>query len=285
MERIVLGHSGAADTAHAIAWLSATYGAQVATLTLDVGQGGNLEDVHERALASGAVRAHVIDVRDEFARDVVLPALRAHTPLDIRALTRAIVARHLVAMARVEEAGVVAYGGRHGTGDHPMTTLLESLDPSIARIALPRAAGADASIEASLIGRSIELHDPAAAPHADDLFVRTKLPSEAPDVAAFVELMFEAGVPVAINGVEMSPVELIQSLETIAGAHGVGRLPAVASRNGARIVQEAPAAMALGAAYAALGNRADGSVHLKFHQGDCTIVDQARRAPTTAVAR
>src|SRR6188508_3893153 len=115
MQRIVLAYSGGLDTSIAITWLSEKYGAEVIAVTLDIGQGRELTDVRERALAVGAVRAHVLDVRDEFAREYILPALQAGALYEDRyplatALGRPLIAKKLVEIARMEGAGTVAHG-------------------------------------------------------------------------------------------------------------------------------------------------------------------------------
>ena len=115
MERIVLAYSGGLDTSVAIAWLADKYDAEVIAVTLDLGQGRELTDVRERALAVGATRAHVLDVRDEFARDYILPALQAGALYEDRyplatALGRPLIARKLVEVARMEGARTIAHG-------------------------------------------------------------------------------------------------------------------------------------------------------------------------------
>src|SRR4026207_2016688 len=119
MERIVLAYSGGLDTSIAIAWLAEKYAAEVIAVTLDLGQGRELSDVRERALAVGAVRAHVLDVREEFARDYILPALQAGALYEDRyplatALGRPLIARRLVEIARMEGARALAHGGTRG---------------------------------------------------------------------------------------------------------------------------------------------------------------------------
>src|SRR5882762_9478391 len=109
MERIVLAYSGGLDTSVAIPWLAERYGAEIVAVTMDLGQGKELEEVRDRALAAGAVRAHVLDVRDEFARDFVLPALKAGAIFEDRdpmgaALGRPLIARKLVEIAAIEQA-------------------------------------------------------------------------------------------------------------------------------------------------------------------------------------
>ena len=115
MERIVLAYSGGLDTSVAIPWLAEKFGAEVIAVTLDLGQGQELSDVRERALAVGAVRAHVIDAREEFARDYILPALQAGAIYEDRyplatALGRPLIAQHLVEIARMEGATAIAHG-------------------------------------------------------------------------------------------------------------------------------------------------------------------------------
>src|SRR3990172_12025280 len=115
MMRIVLAYSGGLDTSVAIPWLAEKYGAEVIAVTMDLGQGKELNDVRERALAVGAVRAHVVDVREEFARDYILPALQAGAVYEDKyplatALGRPLIARKLVEIARLEGATVIAHG-------------------------------------------------------------------------------------------------------------------------------------------------------------------------------
>jgi argininosuccinate synthase len=253
MERILLAYAGDRST---IPWLRSARAAEVIALVADVGQGPTLEDVRDRALALGAARAHVIDVREELARDFILPALQAgafdRDPALAQALVRAVVARHAVAIASIEGAKAIAHGAR-GAGRDAFARLLGSLDPNLAVIAPDRSGAADDEAMANIWGRSI-----AAVAGADgsqdvpeDRYVLTKSPEEAPASAAHVEIAFEAGAPVSINGIVMSPVELIQSLETIAGAHAAGRSLriGVGAASGGCEALEAPAAVVLHAAH------------------------------------
>ena len=262
MERIVLAHSGSDRTVAAIERLAKAYRAEVVTLTLDLGQGRPLEGVHGGALAAGALRAHVIDAREIFAREFILPALRAdalaggRSPL-VRALGRAVVAKHLADIAKIEDASIVAHGDVRTGVEPSFATMLGSLAPDLEVIAACQGEGPPSFMDANLWGRVIDspaINDPGQEP-PEDLYLLTKSPDDTPDLAAYVEFSIERGVPVAINGVEMPLVELIQSLETIAGAHGVGRVDTVehdSSGRTARVVYEAPAAMALHAAHAEL---------------------------------
>ena len=286
MERIVLAYSGGLDTSVAIPWLAEKYGAEIVTVTMDLGQGKELEDARERALGLGAVRAHVRDLRDEFARGYILPALQAgalyeqHYPL-ATALGRPLIARHLVEVARAEGATAVAHGcgTEKGNDAARIEQAVEALNPELEIVAplgvwdiaradkvafarkrgIPVPAGADSpyTTDVNMWGRSIEygvLDDPWLEPPAD-VYQLTRSPEAAPDLPAYVEVEFEAGVPVGINGVSMSLAELISSLQTIAGVHGIGRIDMLENRLGgtkSREIYEAPAAVLLHAAHAEL---------------------------------
>src|SRR5436190_4982090 len=142
MERIVLAYSGGLDTSIAIAWLKEKYDAEVIAVTLDLGQGRELTDVRERALAVGATRAHVLDVRDEFAQDYILPALQAGALYEDRyplatALGRPLIARKLVEVAKMEGATTIAHGCNGKANDELRLELgVRALDPSM-RILAP----------------------------------------------------------------------------------------------------------------------------------------------------
>jgi argininosuccinate synthase len=261
--RIVLAYSGTFEASLAIRWLQAQRAAEVITLTLDFGQGRELEAVQDRALATGAARAHVLDVRDEYAREYVLASLKADAVGDTglvlaRSLARPLIARKLVEIAAIERAGAVAHGAAAADGGPtPLDRLIAGVDPGVEIIAPRREwpadrqgqlafaaahgmAAAPASdrrcrVETTLWGRWIETNGAAA----DANFTLTRAAADCPAEAATVEILFEHGVPRAINGVAMPLVELIASLGTIAGAHGVGRMPA------AGVACEAPAAVLL----------------------------------------
>jgi argininosuccinate synthase len=282
MQRIVLAYSGGLDTSVAIPWLGETFGAEVIAVTLDLGHGRELMDVRERALAAGALRAHVIDVRDEFARDYILPALQAGSLYEDRypmatALGRPLLAKRLVEVARMESATAIAHGclGK-GNDQVRLDVSARSIDPSMTIIAPARMWGMSRSeeieyarsrgiqipvtitspysIDSNLWGRSIEcgtLEDPWLEP-PEEIYSLTRAPQDTPDEPAYLEIDFQAGVPVRTNGVEMPLLELIESLETIAGAHGVGRIDMVENRLigiKSREVYEAPAAVVLHTAH------------------------------------
>ena len=234
MERIVLAYSGGLDTSVAIPWLAGKYGAEIVAVTMDLGQGKELEAVRDRALAAGAVRAHVLDVREEFARDYVLPALKADASRDRcpmgTALGRPLIARKLVEIAAIEQADAIAHGctgkARSGRNDpgaprrrrariepgHPVLaparewgmTRPEEIEYARARgIPVPATVDSPYSTDANLWGRSIEcgvLEDPWTEP-PEEIYTLTKPAEECPGEAAYVEMTFERGVPTAINGV------------------------------------------------------------------------------------
>jgi argininosuccinate synthase len=285
MKRIVLAYSGGLDTSVAIPWLAEKYGAEIIAVTLDLGQGQELTNVRERALAIGAVRAHVIDAREEFARDYVLPALQARAVYEERytlasALGRPLIAKHLVAIARMEGATAVAHGCTGKDNDRVgLDVSVRALDPTLEliapagewamsrsdeieyarlrRISVPVTNASPYSVDSNLWGRSIEcggLEDAWAEP-PDEIYTLTRSPQHCPDEPAYIEIDFDRGVPVRANGIDMPLIELIESLETIAGAHGVGRIDMIENRLmgiKTREIYEAPAAVLLHMAHSEL---------------------------------
>jgi argininosuccinate synthase len=218
--------------------------------------------VQDRALATGAARAHVLDVRDEYAREYVLASLKADAVGDAglvlaRALARPLIARKLVEIAAIERAGAVAHGAMGAGGDQaPLDRLIADIDPGATVIATRREWPADRQaqlafaaahgitlpapdgrrrVDTTLWGRWIESNGGGK----DAVFTLTRAAADCPAEAASVEILFERGVPRAINGVAMPLVELIGSLGIIAGAHGVGRMQADG------VSCEAPAAVLL----------------------------------------
>jgi len=282
MERIVLAYSGGLDTSVAIPWLAERYGAEIIAVTMDLGQGKELEEVRDRALATGAVRAHVLDVREEFARHYILRALKADAIYEDRypmatALGRPLIAQKLVEIAAIEQATAIAHGSTgKGNDQVRLDVTARALDPKIRVIApardwgmtrpqeieyarargvpVPATLESPYSTDSNLWGRSIEcgvLEDPWIEP-PEEIYTLTKSPADCPDEPAYVEISFERGVPTAINGVAMPLLDLIASLGTIAGAHGVGRIDMVENRLvgiKSREIYEAPAAVVLHAAH------------------------------------
>ena len=295
MQRIVLAYSGGERSSAAISWLADAYDADVVALTLDIGQGGDLEEVRDRALALGAIRAHVLDVRDAFARHDLIPALKADALYDGRrsranALSRPLIAQTLVEIAAIEETTSVAHGST--AGDSRIGVAVRALNPAIDVLALPP----DAS--AFVLSRRV----------APDRIVAAKSPGECPDEPALVDVTFGRGVPTAINAVTMPLVDLVGSLDIIAGAHGVGRndgleSPAATvlhaahkelqtltitgeadtfsvsvSRQLADVIERGSWFTPLGESLVAyvdkIHERVSGVVRLELFKGNCTIVDR-----------
>jgi argininosuccinate synthase len=263
--RILLAYSGDLVTTAAIPWLREQHHAEVITATVDIGQGRTLEVVRDRALAAGAVRAHVLDARDQFAREFVLPSLKADVLDDDRMvmavpLSRPLIARKLVEIAEIERADAIAHGASaQGSAPASLDLLLQSLKPALRIINVPAAPSSDLASYAAARGIAVWLDEDlevnvwgrtVVASTSASVYALTRAPADCPDQPAAVEIAFDRGIPKAINGVFMPLLELIASLGTIAGANGVGRGAA-----DGRIV-EAPAAVVLHAAHRHLQQRA-----------------------------
>jgi len=282
-DTIILAYSGGLDTSVALRWLADEYDAHVVALLVDVGQGIDADAVTERALASGAADVEIVDARDEFAQEFVLPVLQAGAlyegryPL-VSALSRPLIARHLVAAARQRGATAVAHGctGK-GNDQVRFETAVAALAPDLAVLApvrdwgmtreqeiayanehgidVPVKSGEAFSIDHNLWGRSIEagpLEDPWQAP-PEQAFALTIAPERALAAPQVVEIEFEAGVPVAIDGERLDLVSLIARAGALAGAHGVGRIDMIENRLvgiKSREIYETPAAALLLTAYA-----------------------------------
>lgn len=264
-ERVVLAHAGDADTLVAVHALAQRV--EVVTVTVDVGQADSLLAVRERALEAGAVRAHVLDQRDTFAHHYALPALRAGAigfDGDPHAAVLALpcIARTVADVAAMEQATGLGHGGRGlaATRMHRLFTSvssipivasaadLEATERAAARQALQiDAAVAGQHVRATLWGQSLPAPRTISEAVSDGAFTRTRPIHACPDVPALVDIGFEGGYPRAINGVSMPLVEVLNSLETIASAHGVGRVDVLIPAGDlvVREVAEAPAALPL----------------------------------------
>lgn len=286
-ERVVLAYSGGLDTSVAIGWIAAETGAEVVAVAADVGQGGeDLDVIRERALACGAVDAIVADVREDFARDYCVPALRANAlymdryPL-VSALSRPLIADYLVRAAREHGATMVAHGCTGKGNDQvrfevgigalasDLRVLAPVRDSGMTRdkaIAFAEEKGlpidvssrSPYSIDQNLWGRSVEagvLEDIWTAP-PEDVYAYTDAPA-AGEEADDVVITFRAGMPTALDGRALGPLEIITELNSRAGAKGVGRLDLVEDRLvgiKSREVYECPAAIALMTAHQELEN-------------------------------
>jgi argininosuccinate synthase len=285
MRKVVLAYSGGLDTSVAVAWLKEQFGADVVTLTVDVGGGSLRDGVERRAMSAGASKAYVVDARERFVTDFVWPHLQANAlyqgayPL-ATALARPLIAQLLVEVAKREGADAVAHGCtgkgndqvRFDVAVHALNPGLEVVAPmrvgmGLSReqeidyahergIEIPITKASPYSIDANLWGRSIEtgvLEDPWASPPAD-VYQWTVDPAKAP-APAEITIAFEGGVPVALDGSRLDPVALVDRVGTLAGQHGVGRIDHVEDRLvgiKSREIYEAPAATVLHAAHRAL---------------------------------
>ncbi len=286
-QRVVLAYSGGLDTSVGIGWLKDATGKEVVALAVDVGQGGeNMEDIRQRALACGAVDAVVVDAREEFANDFLMPALKANAlyqkryPL-VSALSRPVIAKHLARVAHELGADSVAHGctGK-GNDQVRFEAAVAALAPDLTSIApvrdlaltrdkaivyaqehnlpIEQSKKNPYSIDKNVWGRAVEtgfLEDPWNAP-IEDLYEYTQDPSTPRD-ADEITITFEAGVPTAIDGVALAPLAIVERMNELAGAHGVGRIDIVEDRLvgiKSREVYEAPAALALIEAHEALEN-------------------------------
>ena len=285
-ETVVLAYSGGLDTSVAVPWLRETHRHEVVTLTVDVGGGVDAPTVQRRALAGGARRAIVVDARSTFVTDYIWPALAAGAlyqgqyPL-ATALARPLIARLLVEAAHEAGASLVAHGctGK-GNDQVRFDVAVAALDPSL-RVVAPMRAGmgmtrdeelayarergidvpsgpsAPFSIDVNLWGRSVEagtLEDPWVAP-PPEAYEWTVEPADAAGDAREVVIGFDGGVPIALDGERLDGVTLIERLNREAGAYGIGRIDHVEDRLigiKSREVYEAPAAVVLHAAHAAL---------------------------------
>ena len=277
-EKILLAYSGGLDTSVAIHWLKEKYGCDVVAVTVDVGQSDDLKDAMRRARTIGASRSWVIDAKKEFCDKYVLPALKANAlyegnyPLST-AIARPLIVAKLVQMAKRFGATSIAHGCTGKGNDQvrfevsimalapDMEILAPTRDWRMSReqeiayakehsIPIPVSVEAPYSIDESVWGRAIEcgvLEDAWVEP-PEDIFEWTKGIGTSPDAPEYVEIGFEQGKPVTLDGKPMDLLELIAKLNEIAGNHGVGRIDHIENRLvgiKSREVYEAPAAIAL----------------------------------------
>jgi argininosuccinate synthase len=260
-KKVVLAYSGGVDTSVCIPYLMHEWGVEeVITLAVDLGQGDELESVREKALKSGASQSLVAAATESFVKDYAFPAIQANAlyenqyPLST-ALARPLIAKLLVDAAAEYGADAVAHGctGK-GNDQVRFDVAIAALNPDLnvltparewgmsreATIAYGERFGIEPpvkksspySIDKNLLGRAIEagiLEDPWAEP-PEDVFTMTKPMADTPDKPEYVEISFEKGVPISLNGEMLDPVSLITALNTIAGNHGVGRIDMIENR-------------------------------------------------------
>jgi len=276
--KTVLAYSGGLDTSVCVKWLQEKYESEVITLTIDVGQKKDLKKVAENAEKLGVIKHYTIDAKKEFAENYILPSIKANGmyegvyPLS-SALSRPLIASKLVEVANKEGASAVAHGctGK-GNDQVRFEVTIRSLDPKLKVIAPVREwnltrdeeveylnksgaglnieLGGVYSIDQNLWGRSIEggvLEDPSQEPPAE-IFEWTNSIEKTPDEPEYVTLEFDHGRPVGLNGERMELVDLIVTLNRIAGKHGVGRIDHLEDRVvgiKSREVYECPAALVI----------------------------------------
>lgn len=298
-DKVVLAYSGGLDTSVAVKWIQEEYNLDVIAVTIDVGNEKDFTAVREKALKVGAIKAEVIDAKELFVKYFVFPALQANAlyegqyPL-ATALSRPLMAKLMVDAALAEGATAVAHGctGK-GNDQVRFDVAINALAPDLkiiaparewgmtreesiayARkhdIALPITIDSPYSIDENLWGKSIEcgiLEDPWTEP-PDDAFTWTTSPDKAPNKPQYLEIDFEQGIPVSIDGQEMDGVSLIQQLNELAGSHGIGRIDHIENRLvgiKSREIYEAPAATVLLQAHQALEAMTLSKDQLRFKQ-------------------
>ncbi len=278
-KKVVLAYSGGVDTSVCIPYLKEEWGVEeVITLAADLGQGDELGPIKEKALKSGAAVSLVTDGRESFVTDYAFPAIQANTLYENRyplstALARPLIAKMLVEAAAEYGADAVAHGctGK-GNDQVRFDVSIAALNPDLkvlapARewgmsreetiaygerfgIASPVKKSSPYSIDRNLLGRSIEagpLEDPMTEP-PEEVFAMTRAIADTPDEPDYVEIGFEKGVPVTVDGARLGPIQLIETLNDLVGKHGVGRIDMIENRVvgiKSREIYEAPALLVL----------------------------------------
>jgi argininosuccinate synthase len=261
--KVVLAYSGGLDTSIILKWLKEEYGCEVVTFTADLGQGEELEPARAKAEMMGAASIHIEDLREEFVRDFVFPMFRANALYEGlyllgTSIARPLISKRLVEIAHAEGADAIAHGATGKGNDQVRFELAAyALDPDIKVIApwrlwdltsrtrliefaeahqIPVAKDkrgeAPFSVDANLLHTSSEgkvLEDPSVEAPAH-VYQRTVDPREAPDAPLTVEIGFERGDAVSVDGERLSPAALLTRLNELGGAHGVGRLDLVENR-------------------------------------------------------
>jgi argininosuccinate synthase len=263
VKKIVLAYSGGLDTSVILKWLQETYKAEVVAYIADLGQGEEMEPARQKAISTGACVVYVDDVREEFVRDFVFPAMKANAIYEGGYLLGTSVARPLIAKGQIgvyrkEKADAVSHGATGKGNDQVRFELTYyAHEPNIRVIApwrdpkwdlisrtkmmdyaqkhgipVPTTAKKPYSSDRNLLHISFEggiLEDPWAEP-PEDMFVLSVDPRKAPDAPTYVEIDFEQGTPAAVNGERLSPANLLAKLNDLGGANGVGRVDMVENR-------------------------------------------------------
>ncbi|MBD1811940.1 argininosuccinate synthase [Microcoleus vaginatus DQ-U2] len=278
-KKVVLAYSGGVDTSVCIPYLKNEWGVEeVITLAADLGQGDELEPIRKKALASGASESLVVDATEEFVKDYAFPAIQANALYENRyplstALARPLIAKLLVEAAEKYGADAIAHGctGK-GNDQVRFDVSIGALNPKIKILAparewkmsreetiaygekcgipSPVKKSSPYSIDRNLLGMAIEagiLEDPWAEP-PEEVYLMTKAIEQTPDTPEYIEIDFDCGNPVSLNGKELSPVALISQLNEIVGNHGVGRIDMIENRLvgiKSREIYETPAILVL----------------------------------------
>ncbi|MEJ5209806.1 MAG: argininosuccinate synthase [Burkholderiales bacterium] len=264
IRKVVLAYSGGLDTSVILKWLQDRYQCEVVTFTADIGQGEELEPAREKARKLGVKEIFIDDLREEFVRDFVFPMFRANTVYEGEyllgtSIARPLIAKRLIEIAALTGADAIAHGATGKGNDQVRFELgAYALNPDIKIIApwrewdlnsrekllayaeqhgIPvemkhKAGGSPYSMDANLLHISYEgrhLENPAAEPE-EDMWRWTVSPEKAPDQPEYVEIEFEQGDPVAVNGQRLSPAALLAELNRLGGKHGIGRLDLVENR-------------------------------------------------------
>jgi argininosuccinate synthase len=260
-KKIVLAYSGGLDTSVILSWLIDTYGAEVIAFCADLGQGEELTQVEHKAKSGGASKVYIEDVREEFMRDFVFPILRANAVYEGyyllgTSIARPLIAKRQIEIARAEGADTVSHGATgKGNDQVRFEVTYYALQPDIRvitpwriwdlgsrsklvayaeshHIPIPVTAEKPYSSDRNLLHVSFEggiLEDPWREPY-EDMFVLTVAPEKAPDKPEYIEVEFERGDAVAVNGERLSPATLLARLNQIGGRHGIGRVDLVENR-------------------------------------------------------
>ena len=261
IKKIVLAYSGGLDTSVIIKWLKEKYDCEIIAFAADVGQGQELDPVREKALATGASKVYIEDLREEFVSDFVFPMLRAnafyeHDYLLGTSIARPLIAKEQIRIANMEGADGVSHGSTGKGNDQVRFELAyHTLNPEIIIVApwrewdlnsrsalidyavahgipVPVTKDKPYSMDRNMFHISYEggvLEDPWSGPD-EDMFMLSVSPEKAPDKATIIEIQYEAGNPVAINGEKMSPAKLLERLNQYGGDNGVGRIDIVENR-------------------------------------------------------
>jgi argininosuccinate synthase len=263
VKKVVLAYSGGLDTSVILRWLQENYGCEVVTFTADLGQGEEVEPARAKAEMAGVKEIFIEDLREEFVRDYVMPMFRANTLYEGvyllgTSIARPLIAKRQIEIARQTGADAVAHGATGKGNDQVRFELTYyALEPEIKVIApwrewelnsrtvlldyaekhqIPIAKGKTGeppySTDANLLHISYEgraLEDPWVQPD-ESMFTRSVAPENAPDTPTYIEIEFEKGDPVGVNGVRMSPATMLTELNRLGGENGIGRLDLVENR-------------------------------------------------------